>query len=379
MKPTRILHLHSTFDLGGKEARAARLMNHFGDKAEHTILTAVPDALLARDAIDPDIAVSFPTNAPSLAGKPGPARYMRLAQYMQPFDVLLSYNWGSMDAVMAHRLLGSHYGLPPLIHHEDGFNEDEAERLDWKRNIFRRRALKRAYMLVVPSRTLEDIAAYVWKQPARKIRRISNGINVTAYAEPCNSSAIPGLERRQGEIIVGTLAGLRAVKNIPRLVRAVAACGENVRLVVIGAGPESERIKAEAHDLGISDRLVMPGFMDRPHRYLGLFDVFALSSDSEQFPISVVEAMAAGLPVMSTDVGDVRKMLSAANAKLVVSATDEAGFAAALKTLCNNADLRMELGADNRICAVRDYQESRMLAQYGALYGDALGRRDLGG
>jgi L-malate glycosyltransferase len=54
-RPLRILHCHSTFSLGGKEARAVRLMNVFGDRAQHTILSAVPDALGARDAIDPGI------------------------------------------------------------------------------------------------------------------------------------------------------------------------------------------------------------------------------------------------------------------------------------------------------------------------------------
>ena len=63
MKPVRILHLFSSFDLGGKEARAVRLMNHFGGKATHTVLSAVPDALGARDAIDRMIEVAFPGDA----------------------------------------------------------------------------------------------------------------------------------------------------------------------------------------------------------------------------------------------------------------------------------------------------------------------------
>ena len=82
-RPVRILHCHSTFLLGGKEARAVRLMNAFGDSAEHVVLSAVPDALAAREAIDPAIRVSFPGDAaPSLRGKPGLRRYAALAGYM---------------------------------------------------------------------------------------------------------------------------------------------------------------------------------------------------------------------------------------------------------------------------------------------------------
>src|SRR5690606_10280936 len=97
MKPSRILHLHSTFNLGGKETRAVQLMNHFADKMEHTILSAEPDQLSARDAIDSRIKVRFPENAPSLAGKPSPRRYRELVSYFTDFDLILSYNWGAME------------------------------------------------------------------------------------------------------------------------------------------------------------------------------------------------------------------------------------------------------------------------------------------
>ena len=163
MNPIRILHLHSAFDLGGKEARAVKLMNHFGREASHIILSAMPGALGARDAIDAGVTVAFPGDAaPPLHGKPAPGRYLKLAGYMQQFDLVLSYNWGSMDGVMAHRLLSPFMKLPPLIHHEDGFNEDESVRLNWKRNAFRAAALKGAHALVVPSMTLEEIAIRHW-------------------------------------------------------------------------------------------------------------------------------------------------------------------------------------------------------------------------
>ena len=164
-KPARILHLHSTFDLGGKEARAVRLMNYFGGAAHHTILTAVPDALGARTAINPGIRADFPTDAPSLAGKPSIARYREFVAYFKNFDLILSYNWGAMDGVMARTLFAGQTPLPPVIHHEDGFNEDEAVRLKRKRNWFRMVALARTEALVVPSYTLERIAFDVWKQP----------------------------------------------------------------------------------------------------------------------------------------------------------------------------------------------------------------------
>ena len=377
MKPVRILHLHSAFDLGGKEARACKLMNHFGHEASHVVLSAVPDAMGARDAIDAAVNVSFPGDAaPALHGKPAPGRYLKLARYMQQFDLVLSYNWGSMDGVMAHRLLGPFMKLPPLIHHEDGFNEDEAVKLNWKRNAFRSLALTGSYALVVPSVTLEEIALIDWFRPTAKVHRISNGIDIQRYLKPPAAGAFPGLDKREGEVVVGTIAGLRAVKNLPRLVRAVAAAGPNVKLAIAGEGPQRAAIMAEAERLGINDRIIMPGFMKDPSAFVGLFDIFALSSDSEQYPISLVEAMAAGLPAVCTDVGDVRNIVAEANRPFIVAKDDEAEFAAALSNLALDCGLRQKIGAANQALAVAEYDEAKMFARYRQLYGNATNRAD---
>ena len=174
----RVLHLHSSFSAGGKELRAARLMNAFGGPVEHVVVSAQPGAYGAAVALDPALAVSYPDDFPSLQGRPTPGRLLRLARAMRGFDLILTYNWGAMDAVLAHRLYGAVVGLGPLVHHEDGFNEDEAQGLKPVRNHFRRIALARASALVVPSRRLESIALEAWRQPRARVRLIGNGIDV---------------------------------------------------------------------------------------------------------------------------------------------------------------------------------------------------------
>lgn len=378
MKSSKILHLHSTFNLGGKEARAVRLMNHFGGKAEHTILSAEPNQLSARDAIDKGIKVNFPNDAPSLAGKPALGRYREFVEYFRQFDLILSYNWGSMDGVMARTLFARVGGLPPLIHHEDGFNEDEQEKLNWKRNLFRKFALGGSTALVVPSLRLEGIAKNIWKQPPAKIQRIPNGIDVKRFEKNPQRGSIPGFKKASDEIVVGTIAGLRAIKNLPRLVRACAAAGDKVKLVIVGEGPEKESILAEAERHNMSERLLMPGFLPEPARYAGLFDIFALSSDSEQFPISLIEAMAAGCPVVATDVGDIKSMVSQPNQGFVKPVADEMQFTEALVTLVQHQQLRDDIGAQNKMKAQAEYNESKMLGRYAQLYGHALARGDFG-
>ncbi|HEV7233698.1 MAG TPA: glycosyltransferase family 4 protein [Sphingorhabdus sp.] len=377
MAAVRILHLHSSFNPGGQESRTVRLMNHFGAQAEHTVLSAVPDAFGAADAIDKRIKVVFPKDAaPSLAGMPGMGRYRQLAAYMKKFHLILSYNWGAMDGVMARTLLGQAMSLPPLIHHEDGFNHDEIARLKKRRNWFRTIALQRAHALVVPSKKLEHIARTAWHQPFEKIARFPNGIDTAHFNRKAQRGAWPGFQKRDGDIVVGTIAGLRTVKNLPRLVRAVAAAGPNVRLAIAGDGPERGAIMAEAERLGIADRVMMPGFLRDPARYVGLFDIFALSSDSEQYPISLVEAMASGLPAVSTNVGDVSNIVARENLPFIVARQDEAALAQAIARLADDAKLRDAVGQANKALAFSQYDEATMFARYRQLYGTAINRAD---
>lgn len=347
-------------------------MNHFGNCARHTIVSGVPDQLGARDAIASGIAYEIAQDPPPLTGRPSVARYEAIARYMQRFDLVLTYNWGAVDGVMARRVFGK--GQPPLIHHEDGFNADEAGGLKAERNAYRRLALAAAHALVVPSQTLETIALTTWKQPRPRVHRIFNGIDIARYAAPPEPGTIPGFCRTPGEVVIGTLAGLRDVKDLPMLVRAVGGLAGRVKLVIVGEGPERARIAQAAQAMGLGEQFLLPGFLPEPHRYVGHFDILALSSRSEQFPISVVEAMAAGLPVAAPPLGDVPLMIAAENRPYIAEHRGEVWLRDALQALVNDAALRTAIGQANRAKAARLYDAATMVAAYGALYDGALGK-----
>ena len=373
----RFLHLHSTFALGGKERRAVQLMNAFGPGIAHTVVSGERGETAAAAEIARALAVDFPADFPSLSGSPTPARLRRLAEAMRGYDLILTYNWGAMDMVMAHTLFGQHYGLAPLVHHEDGFNADEQHRRKRARNWYRRIALGRAYRLVVPSEVLEEIALTEWAQPIGRVVRIANGIDTAAFAKAVRPDAIPGLVKRKGEFWVGTLARLKPVKNLTALVRACAALPEAWQLVIVGEGPERDAIRLEAARLGIEHRVHLPGFASDPARYVGLFDVFALSSHSEQFPISLVEAMAAGLPVAATAVGDIPAIVASENRAFIVPPGDDAALAGAITELASDPALRTALGTANRAKARSAFDEAAMIAAYRRLYAGALGQASL--
>ncbi|MFD2782602.1 glycosyltransferase [Novosphingobium pokkalii] len=273
---------------------------------------------------------------------------------------------------MAHALFAPLYGLAPLVHHEDGFNADEAERLNPRRNWFRRVALARASALVVPSRRLETVAREVWHQPAGKVHRVGNGIDTAAYARKARPDALPRVIKRPGKM--GGHPGGPAPGEEPAAPGPRVSCpARGMASGDPGRGPEREAILTQAMDLNVGHRVHLPGHVPDPALAVGLFDFFALSSDSEQFPLSVVEAMAAGLAVASPAVGDVAEIVSPDNARFITPPGDESALAQAMLDLALDELARRRAGAANRVIATRDYDESVMAQRYARIYADALG------
>lgn len=374
MARPRLLHIFSTFDAGGPQVRFAMLANRWGERFEHIVL-ASDGRTGAAALLGPRVSWRYADEAPPMKGA-GLARTVwahgRWLRGLKP-DLLLTYNWGATEPALANRLIAR----LPHVHHEDGFGPDEAVRQNPRRVLFRRLALAAARQVIVPSHTLERLALEQWRLPARQLRFIANGVDPALYAQPPRPDAIPGLVRRPGELLVGCVGGLRPEKNPCRLVEAFAGAAPRPgsRLVLIGAGPEEARVRALASTLSIADRLVLPGFLADPHRYMGLLDLYAIPSDTEQFPISQVEAMAAGLAVTGMDVGDVRAILPAQNQRFIADRGDTAMLARQLRLLLEDADLRAAAGAANRAHAAATYPLARTVDAFEQVYAAAISAR----
>lgn len=368
--PLRFLHVFSTFAMGGPQVRFAQIANHFAHAGspliEHLIcaIDGRHDALSKLDANVRHRIVEGPGTSGSL---PGTVKAFHRALKRESPDLLLTYNWGAIEWSMANLLAGL-----PEVHFEDGFGPDEAAGQIKRRILTRRLVLRFRALTVLPSKVLLDHAENLWRLPKSRLTYIPNGIDCTRFTGEragAPTGDAPG-------IVIGTVAALRPEKNLGRLLRAFAALPEatraRARLEIVGDGAEKPGLETLAAELGIADKVRFPGHCPRPEEALGGFDIFALSSDTEQMPISLVEAMASNLPVAAVDVGDVAEMVAEDNRSLVVP-TDEEALSQGLAVLIEDPERRRQLGLANRARAQALFDERLMIQRYAELFERAMG------
>jgi glycosyltransferase involved in cell wall biosynthesis len=356
-----LLHVFPSFAVGGAQVRFCAIANRFGRRWRHAII-----ALDGREdcaaRLAPDVPFTLvPRPATSGALPTRLAAIRRVLRDLRP-DALVTSNWGAMEWALANL-------LPPRLPHlhtEDGFGPEESSGQIRRRVVTRGLALRWSDV-VLPSTLLLRIAGRTWRLPARRLRYIANGLDLARFNPrgPTASLQVPG----EG-CVVGTVAALRREKNIGRLIRATAilrAEGHKLRLAILGDGPERGALEALAQASGLGESVLFAGHVADPAAAYRAFDVFALSSDTEQMPFSVLEAMATGLPVAATEVGDLRAMLPRAG-HAMLAARDDAALAAALRPLVTDTALRVRLGAENRAKAERDYDQEAMFQAFAALY-----------
>lgn len=205
--------------------------------------------------------------------------------------------------------------------------------------------------------------------PARKIAVVPNGLDLPRFA-PRRSSA----PRRR----VVVVANLRPEKRHDVLIDAapaVLAAFPDARFEIVGGGPERERLLARVDSLGVRHAFSFLGHRDDVPARLSAADVFVLPSESEAFPNAVLEAMAAGLPIVASGVGGILELIDDGRTGLLTPVGDPAALADRLCRLMANAALASTLGAAARADADVRYSFDRMVAAFELLYLTELTRR----
>ncbi len=372
--PIRLLHAFSTFAIGGSQMRFARLAEALGPAYEHHIVAmdAPANGFPAAELLDDTVV--FRTHDIRVTKGGGfdignLLRFRTLMKRVKP-DLLLTYNFGAIEWALANRLSP----IAPHIHFEDGFGPDEDIDRQLERRVFARRiAIGKTSRIVAPSAILRALIVEKWKFSADQVAYIPNGVDVDAFfGQPLRHE----LRQHPDEVVIGTIGALRPEKNHRRLIAAVASLRDALpaRLVIVGDGPEAAGLRSFVETEGLSGFVEFTGARRDTEAFYAAFDIFALSSDTEQMPISVLEAMAAARPVASTDVGDIKAMLSPDNGPFVTGPGDDDAYQKALRRLALDEELRRQVGAANRERARSAYDARAMAERYDALFREMAGR-----
>lgn len=352
-----LVHVFPSFQTGGSQRRFAALGNHFGNRFTHTVI-ALDGCTDARALLDPALRVRFVESVPKVNPLTTMMRARACLKELAP-DLLVTYNWGAMEWAAAS-------GSMRHIHIEDGFGPEEAKRQLRRRVWFRRLVLNWNATLVLPSRTLVRIARDQWKISPERVRYVPNGI-------PCARFQGGDSRLRAGFVghgpVIGTVATLRKEKALDRLIEAFAEVRARgaARLVIVGDGPERAALEELVARRDLAGCVTFTGALTRPEDAVAGFDLFALSSDTEQMPLSVLEAMAAGLAVAATDVGDIGAMVAAENGPFIVP-RNAGALAASLQALLDRDAVRHKIGVANRERAHAVFDEDKMFAAYEQLF-----------
>ncbi len=192
-------------------------------------------------------------------------------------------------------------------------------------------------------------------------------------------SGVPALEldpppRSQQDFTIGMLARHDPAKGVDLAIGVLARLGPGYRLVVLGDGPQRGELEALVESLGVAEQVELRPFSPDARHLYPTFDVYLLSSRLEAFPVTVAEAMHAGVPVVATDVGSIREAVDDGETGLVVPVGDLDGLADAIRSLHDDPALRVAMGERAAAVAVGRFDVDAAVRKWVALYRRAATR-----
>lgn len=298
----RILHVVPSFGFGGMEKIICTVIEGTNNDNRHAILTLDGHARAVEWIKNTDVEI-----IPFVKKKSRSLFFQALffaLRAVRP-DLLMTYNWGGSDAIWLGRLAG----IRNIIHNEHGFNADEGATTVWQRDMIRFLAYRLASKLVVVSHELEQMMRLRFHLRSNRVIRIPNAIDARFYC--------PDFDNRQrvrrnlgfgdSDLVIGFSGRLDPVKNLDFMLDVFGRCtvhDYHFRLLIVGDGPERQHLETRCQTEGFHAYARFVGEQRQVLPYLRAMDVFVLTSLREQMPLTVLEAMAVGVPVIATRVGE---------------------------------------------------------------------------
>ncbi len=364
-RPLRILHLTASLYTGGAERLILGLARQL-NRAEFDVhLCAI--GRFGQDSMLHDFQrLERPIHLIPIQRFYDPRILVALVQYVRHHQIDLIHTH-LLYADILGRLLGQLLRLPVVSTLQNDPLDNRHTRLD-KRWLNRLTARFTTTHLVAVSNQIRQRFIEAWQVKAERISTIYNAVQMQPFlAIPVLTPAVP----TTSPLTITTIGRLEAQKGQHLLLTAaqqVLAQFANVRFLFVGQGALDEQLQAQAAQLGIADRVEFVGLRRDIPAILAQSDIFVLPSLWEGLPLAAIEAMAAARPVVLTDVGGNRELITHEQEGILIPPNDSTALTAALLGLLHSPEKRQKLGEQARAHARQHFHIDIITRQYEALY-----------
>ena len=257
-------------------------------------------------------------------------------------------------------------------------SEWEVEDIPIRWRIIGSRIMNKIDCAVAVSRRVAESIVKKFKLDCEKVCTIHNGVDLDIYSGINRKKNIrKSLLIEDYEIVLGTIGNLKKVKNQMMLLRSfelILTEEPNVRLIIVGQGfiGDKDNTETELREYivakGLEKKVFLLGYQENVHNILKEIDIFCLTSKMEGLPISLIEAMAAGVPVIGTSVQGIRDVIKNYDNGMVVKDDDIQGLKDAIVLLIRNSQLRSKIAQSARENVIINYSLKECVNKYERLY-----------
>ncbi|WP_394778178.1 TIGR03088 family PEP-CTERM/XrtA system glycosyltransferase [Undibacterium sp.] len=369
-----VVHLVYRLDFGGLETVLAECVNRMpADKYRHAIVCLTDYTAFSQKITRPGVEIHA-LHKPAGLGLGTHVKLWKLLRKLRP-TILHTYNLAAIE----YSFTAAMAGVPVRIHAEHGRDLSDPQGKNPKHNMLRRLLIPFIDCYVPVSRDLRQWLKDVIGVPEDKNLLINNGVD-TAHFVPAVSAtaAMADTEAAASPFVVGTVGRVQDIKNhkglviaFQRLLELLPEHKDTLRLQIVGDGPLMAQLQEQVQAAGLADHIWLAGARSDIAELMRGFSVFVLPSFAEGTPVTLLEAMSSGLPVIASAVGGIPDVVSEQHTGMLVQATDYEAIAAALADYYRQPQRMAAHGAAGRLLVEQRYSIAAMLQNYTKLY-DAL-------
>jgi len=353
--PIRIQYIIATLDRAGAEGQLTALLTRLDRSRFEPHLICLTRGGHHEAALN---QAGIPYEILGKSGKADPLAVFRLCKLMKSFKPDILHTWMFTSNAYG-RVAGILAGVPVRIASERAVDTWKT----WPYKLIDRLLAPWTHCIVGNCEAIREFVAKETGADRNKLSVIPNGVDVSLF-EPKEHI---GME----EVCFCTVGRLAPQKRTDLFIKAISRLNKqkkNVRGIIAGDGPLRGELQKLASKEGIESRVAFLGATEDVPGLLERSDAFILASDWEGMPNVVLEAMAAGLPVVGTAIDGTKEIVKDGETGLLVPADDADALAAAMNELADSVELRSRMGKAGRLRAESKYSMEKMVERYETLY-----------